>query len=67
MYRIVTDFYRRYGVGMFGLNKAFRISPEIEVTGRLLEPVTTTGDMRLEDLVGYESQKNGFRRIPRHS
>ncbi|WP_415944966.1 ATP-binding protein [Selenomonas montiformis] len=57
MYRIVTDFYRRYGVGMFGLNKAFRISPEIEVTGRLLEPVTTTGDMRLEDLVGYESQK----------
>lgn len=57
MYRIVTDFYRRYGVGMFGLNKAFRISPEIEVTDRLLEPVTTTGDMRLEDLVGYESQK----------
>lgn len=57
MYRIVTDFYRRYGVGMFGLNKAFRISSEIEVTGRLLEPVTTTGDMRLEDLVGYESQK----------
>lgn len=57
MYRIVTDFYRRYGVGMFGLNKAFRISPEIEVTGRLLEPITTTGDMRLEDLVGYESQK----------
>ena len=26
MYRIVTDFYRDYGVGMFGLNKAFRIN-----------------------------------------
>ena len=25
MYRIVTDFYQRYGVGMFGLNKAFRV------------------------------------------
>ena len=23
---IVTDFYKAYGVGMFGLNKAFRIS-----------------------------------------
>ena len=22
----VTDFYKDYGVGMFGLNKAFRIS-----------------------------------------
>ena len=26
MYRIITDFYRNYGVGMFGLNKAFRIN-----------------------------------------
>ena len=26
MYRVVTDFYRDYGVGMFGLNKAFRIN-----------------------------------------
>lgn len=26
MYRIVTDFYKDYGVGMFGLNKAFRIN-----------------------------------------
>ncbi|SFT56686.1 hypothetical protein SAMN02910356_01107 [Selenomonas sp. GACV-9] len=57
MYRMVTDFYGRYGVGMFGLNKAFRVSPNIEVTGQLLESITTTGDMRLDDLVGYESQK----------
>lgn len=61
MYRIVTAFYQRYGVGMFGLNKAFRISPNIEVTGQLLEAITTTGDMRLEDLVGYESQKKRLR------
>ena len=57
MYRIVTDFYQRYGVGMFGLNKAFRVSPNIEVTGQLLESITTTGDMRLDDLIGYENQK----------
>ena len=57
MYRIVTDFYERYGVGMFGLNKAFRVSPNIEVTGQLLESITTTGDMRLADLIGYANQK----------
>ncbi len=57
MYRIVTTFYKRYGVGMFGLNKAFRVSPNLEVTGELLESITTTGDMKLDDLIGYESQK----------
>ena len=58
MFDIVTDFYRRYGVGMFGLNKAFRISPYYESgKGELLEAITTTGDMKLSDLVGYESQK----------
>ena len=57
MFGIVTDFYKRYGVGMFGLNKAFRISPNHEQTGELLEAITTTGDMKLSDLVGYETQK----------
>lgn len=57
MYRIITDFYHRYGVGMLGLNKAFRVSPDIEGTGKLLEPITTTGDMCLDDLIGYENQK----------
>lgn len=57
MYRIVTAFYKRYGVGMFGLNKAFRVSPNLEVTGELLESITTTGDMKLDDLIGYESHK----------
>ena len=57
MYRMVTGFYARYGVGMFGLNKAFRVSPRAEEGGELLEPITTTGDTKLSDLVGYESQK----------
>ncbi|MDD7403934.1 MAG: ATP-binding protein [Butyribacter sp.] len=55
MYQIVTDFYKRYGVGKFGLNKAFRISQNEEYG--ILSPITTTGDMTLDDLVGYESQK----------
>lgn len=54
MYRIVTDFYRTYGVGKLGLNKAFRIS---HGEGGILSPITATGDMTLEDLVGYEAQK----------
>ncbi len=56
MYRIVTDFYRDYGVGKLGLNKAFRIVDR-GLNESVLEPITATGDMRLDDLVGYELQK----------
>ncbi|MDO4620664.1 MAG: ATP-binding protein [Lachnospiraceae bacterium] len=54
MYRIVTDFYRAYGVGKFGLNKAFRIEEE---NPELLIPITATSDVVLDDLIGYEIQK----------
>jgi predicted AAA+ superfamily ATPase len=51
----VTDFYRDYGVGMFGLNKAFRIKKN---QGELeLVPITNTQEVQLSDLVGYELQK----------
>ncbi len=51
----VTDFYRAYGVGRLGLNKAFRVCWE---DGRvLLQPITNTDDVRLDDLIGYELQK----------
>ena len=56
MYRVVTDFYRVYGVGKFGLNKAFRIDEEAKGDG-LLIPITSTSSVRLDDLVGYELQK----------
>ncbi len=55
LYAVITDFYRRYGVGKFGLNKAFRVNDDPE--GELLVPITNTGDMVLSDLVGYEAQK----------
>ena len=55
LYRIVTDFYKKYGVGKFGLNKAFRVAgSEAE---DILTPITNTGDMLLSDIIGYESQK----------
>lgn len=55
IYKIITGFYQTYGVGKFGLNKAFRISNDEEFG--ILSPITTTGDMTLDDLVGYEAQK----------
>ena len=91
MYRVVTGFYRDYGVGMFGLNKAFRINErwsnsidsDDRTPGRLpaalgntaspgagravdfsaageddfLIPITATSDVVLDDLIGYEIQK----------
>ncbi|MDF2586212.1 MAG: hypothetical protein K0S41_53 [Anaerocolumna sp.] len=55
IYKIVTDFYREYGVGKFGLNKAFRVKHEADRV--LIGPITNTEDIRLADLVGYEIQK----------
>ncbi len=56
IFHIMTDFYKQYGVGMFGLNKAFRIKHE---EGGELEfiPINNTERVVLEDLVGYEIQK----------
>lgn len=53
--RHVTDFYRDWGVGKFGLNKAFRIRDD---DGRaIIEPITNMEHVYLKDLVGYELQK----------
>lgn len=55
MFTIVTDFYRTYGVGKFGLNKAFRVRHE--EAGVELIPISNTEEVRLDDLIGYELQK----------
>ena len=59
-FKILTDFYKQYGVGMFGLNRAFRISHE---EGKDLEfiPINNTDSVKLDDLVGYEIQKKRLR------
>ncbi len=52
----VTDFYKSYGVGMFGLNKAFRISAG-EHGQILFHPINNMDKAMLSDLIGYEIQK----------
>lgn len=55
-FEYVTGFYKAYGVGMFGLNKAFRIS---NVEGGKVEfnPINNIDKVMLDDLIGYEIQK----------
>ncbi|WP_288975197.1 DUF815 domain-containing protein, partial [uncultured Methanosphaera sp.] len=55
IYDIVTDFYKRYGVGKFGLNRAFRLSHD--ENSDFIIPITSLDDVTLDNLVGYEMQK----------
>ena len=54
IFRLVTELYKNYGVGMFGLNRAFRLkdSKELEFCA-----INNADSIRLSDLVGYEYQK----------
>ena len=52
----VTEFYRDYGVGMFGLNKAFRIQDRTD-SKLVFLPINNMDKVMLSDLVGYEIQK----------
>ena len=53
--KAVTEFYRRFGVGKFGLNKAFRIE-EIDHEVHI-NPITNVEHIYLDDIIGYELQK----------
>lgn len=53
---VVTKFYKDYGVGMFGLNKAFRIATSQENYVEL-KPINNMDEVVLDDLIGYEIQK----------
>ena len=69
-FALVSDAYRRLGVGLFGLNAAFRIrrtedallrdayTPEAYSVGTLqFVPVNNARPVRLQDIVGYDLQK----------
>lgn len=58
-YQLVTDFYKAYGVGKLGLNKAFRIDHK----GNHVElvPISNTELITFDDLIGYERQKQTLR------
>ena len=60
MFQLVTDYYKRYGYGVFAMNRAFRIRRN----GAELDflPISNVDGVRLEDLLGYEGQKAELRR-----
>ena len=55
MKRTLTGFYQEYGVGKFGLHKAFRIARG--QAGVSIDPILNIAHVKLSDLVGYELQK----------
>lgn len=56
VFEAVTDFYKNYGVGNLGLNKAFRLNE----SSSALEPISNTQEVYLDDLIGYEIQKKNL-------
>ena len=50
-YQILYNHYYQYGVGKYGLNKAFRY------LNNQIIPIDHIGNNTLEQLIGYESQK----------
>ncbi|MGN0349074.1 MAG: ATP-binding protein [Roseburia sp.] len=51
----VTEFYKTFGVGKFGLHKAFRICHDKKGAG--IVPITNIAQVQLDDLVGYGRAK----------
>lgn len=51
----LTQFYKEYGVGRFGLHKSFRISHSDE--GVYIEPILNIAHVHFDDLIGYEQAK----------
>ncbi len=52
---VLTQFYKEYGVGRFGLHKAFRV--EQNGSGAVIKPILNIQHVRLDDLIGYELAK----------
>lgn len=51
----LTQFYKEYGVGKFGLHKSFRVVHDED--GVRIEPILNIAHVKLSDLVGYETAK----------
>jgi predicted AAA+ superfamily ATPase len=60
IFEVVAEFYRKYGVGMFGLNKAFRIESDDDGRNMKIRPITNMEPVHLDDLIGYELQKKAL-------
>ena len=53
----MAEFYGEYGVGKFGLNKAFRIIEKEEEHKVIIDPIINVEHIYFKDIVGYEMQK----------
>ena len=53
----MAAFYGEYGVGKFGLNKAFRIIEKEEEHKVIIDPIINVEHSYFKDIVGYEMQK----------
>lgn len=60
IFYLVAEFYKNYGVGMFGLNKAFRIETDEHCTSMKFRAITNMQAVHLDDLIGYEPQKRAL-------
>ena len=60
VFEVVAEFYRNYGVGMYGLNKAFRIESDDDGRNMKIRPITNMEPVHLDDLIGYELQKKAL-------
>lgn len=54
---IMEQFYKSYGVGKFGLHKAFRIKERTDTDDIEIVPILNVAHVYLDDLVGYEIPK----------
>lgn len=60
--RTLMDHYEKYGAGMYGLYNAFRVDPAADSEAEFkLVPVADSADVSLDDLIGYEFQKQTLR------
>ena len=60
IFGLVAEFYKDFGVGMFGLNKAFRIETDEHCISMKFRPITNMQSVHLDDLIGYEPQKKAL-------
>ena len=56
IHSVIMDFYKHYGVGQFGMNKAFRL--DVRNNACSIVPIIATSSVVLDDLVGYDNQKH---------
>ncbi len=60
VFYLIADFYKKYGVGMFGLNKAFRVENGADFTTVRFRAITNMQAVHLDNLIGYEPQKKAL-------